>query len=322
MKILLYLAPIVCVLGIYVVHAALPPQVNGNANTDKNDKSLHERLSKIEEIVLGDSDFKKRLHTLEIEFKRIEEENKSLRDVVKNQDSSLKQLRKEIQNLRSDNVELDRFCKENFIRYIPFKEDTGHQHVLLPNQPDTNYTTESGGQKMNINPGGTEGNINVDHYTGNMNLHGENLLLHPLHTRQTQDKRVAFYTTLSTTMSNLGEHQPILFDIVITNIGAAYHPHTGIFTAPVDGVYVFHVCAMSEPRKWQFFELVKDGNFIQSILPDASNIHSHQTDSHTVVLQLSQGNEVWIRTGPTGPMYSNEIHGNGLSSFAGWLLYM
>ncbi|KAK3586785.1 hypothetical protein CHS0354_016960 [Potamilus streckersoni] len=135
---------------------------------------------------------------------------------------------------------------------------------------------------------------------------------------QPQDKRVAFYTTLSTTISNLGEHHPIICNTVITNIGAAYHPHTGIFIAPLDGVYVFHVSAMSEPRKWRFFELVKDGDIMQLILPDALNIHSHQTDSHTAVLQLQQGNEVWLRT---GQLASGEIHGNGLSSFAGWLLY-
>ncbi|KAL3891950.1 hypothetical protein ACJMK2_004192 [Sinanodonta woodiana] len=292
MKILLYLAPIVCVLGIYVVHSALPPQEKENAKTDMNDESLHDRLSKIEEIVLGDGDFKKRLHTLEIQFKRIEEENKSLRDVVRNQDSSLKQLRTEIQNLRSDN-----------------------------NQPDTNYTSESSGQKMKINTVDTEGKIKVDRDTDNMNLQRENHLIHPLHARQTQDKRIAFYTTLSNTMSNLGQNQPIVFNTVITNIGAAYHPHTGIFIAPVNGVYVFHVCATSEPFKWQFFDLVKDGNVIQSIFPDALNIHSFQTDSIIAVLQLSQGNEVWVKS--SGLVGSGEIHGgNGLSSFAGWLLYM
>ncbi|XP_060591218.1 uncharacterized protein LOC132746158 [Ruditapes philippinarum] len=37
-------------------------------------------------------------------------------------------------------------------------------------------------------------------------------------------------------LHNLGIHQAIIFDRVITNIGNAYHPHTGTFIVPVKGV--------------------------------------------------------------------------------------
>jgi hypothetical protein len=35
--------------------------------------------------------------------------------------------------------------------------------------------------------------------------------------------------------------QTVVFDHVITNIGKAYNPHTGHFTAPYDGLYFFTV---------------------------------------------------------------------------------
>ena len=37
----------------------------------------------------------------------------------------------------------------------------------------------------------------------------------------------------------LGSAQTVIFDHVITNIGKAYNQHTGHFTAPFNGIYVF-----------------------------------------------------------------------------------
>ena len=36
-------------------------------------------------------------------------------------------------------------------------------------------------------------------------------------------------------------HQPIVFDKIETNIGNAYSQFTGVFTAPLDGVYQFNL---------------------------------------------------------------------------------
>lgn len=55
----------------------------------------------------------------------------------------------------------------------------------------------------------------------------------------TDDGKIAFTATNSNDTGHLGIHQTIIFDRVVTNIGNHYHPHSGIFTTIVAGVYVF-----------------------------------------------------------------------------------
>ncbi|XP_060591216.1 uncharacterized protein LOC132746156 [Ruditapes philippinarum] len=71
---------------------------------------------------------------------------------------------------------------------------------------------------------------------------------------------VAFTAGVSVdNLHNLGDHQAIIFDRVITNIGNAYHPHTGIFNVPVKGAYAITLTMTVEPDKFQWLELVVDG---------------------------------------------------------------
>ncbi|KAH3710148.1 hypothetical protein DPMN_069616 [Dreissena polymorpha] len=50
-----------------------------------------------------------------------------------------------------------------------------------------------------------------------------------------EERPVAFYATLVNTIEHVGDHQHIVFDHVITNIGDGYSPEHGHFTAPVRG---------------------------------------------------------------------------------------
>ena len=53
-------------------------------------------------------------------------------------------------------------------------------------------------------------------------------------------RAIAFHAMISDDLvSNI--KQTVVFDHVITNIGKAYNPHTGHFTAPYDGLYFFTV---------------------------------------------------------------------------------
>ena len=53
-------------------------------------------------------------------------------------------------------------------------------------------------------------------------------------------RAIKFHAMMSDDLvSNIG--QTVVFDHVITNIGKAYNPHTGHFTAPYDGLYFFSV---------------------------------------------------------------------------------
>jgi len=62
------------------------------------------------------------------------------------------------------------------------------------------------------------------------------------------DQKVAFYVGLTENFGPVTQHTDIVFDRLITNIGDAYEPHTGRFTAPLDGVYQFNVIISAQGR--------------------------------------------------------------------------
>ena len=45
--------------------------------------------------------------------------------------------------------------------------------------------------------------------------------------------------------------------------------------------------------------------------------NTYASSSRSVVMSLSSGDEVWVRNGFTTPI---ELHGNGFTTFSGWLL--
>jgi len=61
-------------------------------------------------------------------------------------------------------------------------------------------------------------------------------------------QKVAFYAGLTKNFGPVTEHTDIIFDKVITNIGGSYEPHTGRFTAPLNGVYQFNVIVSAQGR--------------------------------------------------------------------------
>ena len=137
--------------------------------------------------------------------------------------------------------------------------------------------------------------------------------------RELSDHQVAFTAGISSTdLHNLGEHQTIIFDKVLTNFGNAYHPHTGIFFVPFSGGYVITVTVTVKPGLAQWLELVVDGRVINSISagPAASNDYASTTKQW--ILQLNSGSEVLLRTEfRTRP----DLHGNMNTMFSAFLLF-
>jgi len=75
------------------------------------------------------------------------------------------------------------------------------------------------------------------------------------------DTRVAFTSCVGhNDLVNLQQHQVIVFDHVITNHDNAYDNTTGLFRAPLSGVYAFHFSAMSIPYHRLFSDLMSNGH--------------------------------------------------------------
>ncbi|XP_060608025.1 uncharacterized protein LOC132760136 [Ruditapes philippinarum] len=132
--------------------------------------------------------------------------------------------------------------------------------------------------------------------------------------------QVAFTAGVSNAdLTQLGDHHTIIFDKPITNIGNAYSVHSGIFQAPLKGVYVFTMTLMVVPRHSEYLDIVVDGNLINQIFADASSVDDFISTTKQWVLDLNVGSEVWIRTST----YENkgEIHGKMHTTFSGFLLF-
>ena len=130
---------------------------------------------------------------------------------------------------------------------------------------------------------------------------------------------VAFFAYFSTHNVAASPHQILPFDKVITNIGNAYHPHSGSFLAPQSGVYVFIWTIRLDGNNYHTTELLHDNNVINSIYLNPNNAIGGTTATGTAVVHVKQGEDVLVRTGniSNGRIFSDT---NGRSSFAGWLL--
>ncbi|KAH3710147.1 complement C1q-like protein 2 [Dreissena polymorpha] len=132
---------------------------------------------------------------------------------------------------------------------------------------------------------------------------------------------IAFTATVVNTLEHLGDHQHIIFDHVITNIGDGYSPLHGHFTAPVRGAYAFFVVLTNTPGHSASAELQRNGQWIGKVLADDETTH-WTTSTLAVTTQLEAGDQVWVQN---EDKYSGQeqIDGNdGWTSFSGHLIQL
>ncbi|KAL4221767.1 hypothetical protein ACF0H5_020021 [Mactra antiquata] len=128
--------------------------------------------------------------------------------------------------------------------------------------------------------------------------------------RRNVETQVAFFASLTNSVTNLGANQDIPFDHVIINLGNGYNNHHGTFIAPVSGVYVFGVTLHRYgERTWAHF--VVNGNVIAKFDTNA------QETSQMVIIRLQQGDDVSVQNTSPG----KALAGDRYSTFCGFLLY-
>ncbi|XP_061187363.1 complement C1q-like protein 3 [Saccostrea echinata] len=102
---------------------------------------------------------------------------------------------------------------------------------------------------------------------------------------------VAFTAKLSKDTTVRG-HGIVKYDSVITNIGRAYNPKSGIFTAPYDGLYTITGTLMSLPSNSVHLRINKNGQKM-SLLYSASK--TYPQSGQTLHLLLNKGDRIWIQ---------------------------
>ncbi|XP_045211185.2 heavy metal-binding protein HIP-like [Mercenaria mercenaria] len=81
-----------------------------------------------------------------------------------------------------------------------------------------------------------------------------------------EGENVAFTAFLDHEITNLGPDHTIQFGAVELNEGGAYSNHTGVFTAPVDGVYLFSFAVEDYHPHRLWAKLVVDSQLKASVV--------------------------------------------------------
>ncbi|XP_069484640.1 caprin-2 isoform X3 [Ambystoma mexicanum] len=132
-----------------------------------------------------------------------------------------------------------------------------------------------------------------------------------------QQMRVAFSAARTSNFAPGTLDQPIAFDLLLNNLGETFDIHIGRFACPVNGTYVFifHMLklAVNVPL---YVNLMKNEEVLVSAYAN-DGAPDHETASNHAVLQLFQGDQIWLR------LHRGAIYGSSwkYSTFSGYLLY-
>ncbi|XP_072324892.1 complement C1q tumor necrosis factor-related protein 6-like [Scyliorhinus torazame] len=125
---------------------------------------------------------------------------------------------------------------------------------------------------------------------------------------------VVFDVQRSTMNHVLNPVNPIVYDMVIVNLGQVYDNKTGKFTCPKCGLYFFSFSSLPGRGLQTDVILIKDEveeSVIHSVLP----ANSSQLATKNVILDLHKGDQVWVKLA-SGNLWSRA----GSLYFQGFLL--
>ncbi|XP_031665552.1 uncharacterized protein LOC116358550 [Oncorhynchus kisutch] len=141
--------------------------------------------------------------------------------------------------------------------------------------------------------------------------------------RNSQDRKVAFSASLAAPGQggNTGPFNTgitLVYRHIYSNIGNAYNPTTGIFTAPVRGLYLFRFYIYGGGDS-----SVPTTTFLQKNGHQIATAHAHQSSgginsSNGVSLLLEVGDVVYMYLWAKNKIYDSEYHH---STFSGHLLF-
>ncbi|XP_016405446.1 complement C1q tumor necrosis factor-related protein 6-like [Sinocyclocheilus rhinocerous] len=140
--------------------------------------------------------------------------------------------------------------------------------------------------------------------------------------RRKEEHNIAF----SATLGNRGDvgpfntNFPLVYQKVFLNAGSCYNTGTGIFTAPVKGVYFFSLSGHNKTSKPMALRLFKNGEPMTGVynhpLTDAGI--RYESLSTSITLMLEKGDQVFVHLLANAWVFDNN---DNLTLFTGHLVF-
>ncbi|XP_062605679.1 complement C1q-like protein 3 [Saccostrea cucullata] len=134
---------------------------------------------------------------------------------------------------------------------------------------------------------------------------------------------VAFYAYMSGNENNPSAHHTLIYDHEVTNIGNGYSKHSGIFTAPVDGVYVFtwntFTVTNNGGQEYMSIEITLNSQPVGATFVQGGGDYAGVTG--IIVLSVQKNDVIYTRTHSTYVPHGSIRSDNVMrSTFSGWCL--
>ncbi|XP_053293147.1 complement C1q-like protein 2 [Pleuronectes platessa] len=136
--------------------------------------------------------------------------------------------------------------------------------------------------------------------------------------KELKGNKVAFGAAIGS-VGNIGPYNSeitLIYKTVLSNTGS-YNPATGIFSAPVKGMYYFSFSGHNLSQKSMGLRLMKNGVQIGTVYNHQSG-KRYETATNGMTIPLNVGDQVYMRLGKDTWIFDND---DNHSTFIGHLLF-
>lgn len=109
----------------------------------------------------------------------------------------------------------------------------------------------------------------------------------------------------------------LIYRIVKTNIGNAYSPFTGVFAAPVAGIYFFTFHYYAGGGHPVGLSLIKNNQVVVTTYDHRTSSDGADNGGNTAFVQLQQGDQVFVRLSANTHVWGNDA----ITTFSGFLVH-